>query len=69
MKKTKSLSNNKMKAVLFVVFALLVLTGVGIGFGRQGFDGHVYRAGAMALAADDTAAEEPSVMWCWKRKS
>lgn len=59
MKKTKILSH-KMKAVMLVAFALLLLTGLGIGFGRQGFDGQAYRAGVTALAADETPAEEES---------
>lgn len=54
MKKTRFLSP-KMKAVALVVFAMLVLTGLGIGFGRQVFDGQAYRAGATALAADKAA--------------
>lgn len=54
MKKTRFLSPKK-KAVALVVFALLVLTGLGIGFGRQVFDGQAYRAGATALAADKAA--------------
>ena len=59
MKRTKILSR-KMKAVMLVAFALLLLTGLGIGFGRQGFDGQAYRAGATALAADATTPEETS---------
>ena len=55
--KTKKILSHKRKAILFVAFALLMLTGLGIGFGRQGFDGQTYRAGAMALAADEPVAE------------
>lgn len=57
MKRTRFLSP-KMKAVMFVAFAMLVLTGLGIGFGRQGFDGQAYRAGATALAADEAVEVE-----------
>jgi len=60
MKKTKFLSP-KMKAVMSVVFAMLVLTGLGIAFGRQGFDGQAHRAGAMALAADEAVLAETTV--------
>ena len=60
MKRTKFLSP-KMKAVMFVVFTVLVLTGLGIGFGRQGWSGQAYRAGATALAADEAAEIEMPV--------
>lgn len=60
MKRTKFLSP-KMKAVMFVVFTVLVLTGLGIGFGRQGWSGQAYRAGATALAADEAAGIEMPV--------
>ena len=60
MKKTRFLSPKK-KAVALVVFALLVLTGLGIGFGRQAFDGQAYRAGATALAADEVTEVEMPV--------
>lgn len=55
MKKTRSFSHNKKKTVLFVVMALLLLTGVGIGFGRPGWNGETYRAGVTALAANEVA--------------
>ena len=60
MKRTKFLSP-KMKAVMFVVFTVLVLTGLGIGFGRQGWNGQAYRAGATALAADEAVEIEMPV--------
>lgn len=60
MKRTKFLSP-KMKAVMFVVSTVLVLTGLGIGFGRQGWSGQAYRAGATALAADEAVEIEMSV--------
>ena len=60
MKRTKFLSP-KMKAVMFVVFTVLVLNGLGIGFGRQGWSGQAYRAGATALAADEAAEIEMPV--------
>lgn len=56
MKKTRILSH-KMKAVMLVTFALLLLAGLGIGFGRQVWNGQAYRAGATALAADGTGVE------------
>jgi len=57
MKKTRFLSP-KMKAVMFVAFAMLLLTGLGIGFGRQVWDGQDYIAGATALAANEAAEVE-----------
>lgn len=60
MKKTRFLSP-KMKAAMLVAFAMLLLTGLGIGFGRQGWNGRVHRAGAMALAADKAAEDEMPV--------
>lgn len=60
MKRTKFLSP-KMKAVMFVMFTVLALAGLGIGFGKQGWNGQAYRAGATALAADEAAGIEMPV--------
>lgn len=57
MKKTTILSH-KMKAVMFVTVALLLLAGLGIGFGRQSWNGQTYRAGATALAAEGPVEDE-----------
>lgn len=49
----------KRKTAAMVVVALLLLTGLGIGFGRQVWNGQTYDAGAKAFAAEeDTVAEE-----------
>ena len=60
MKKMKFLSP-KMKAAMLVMFTMLLLTGLGIGFGRQGWNGQAHRAGAMALEADETVEVETAV--------
>lgn len=60
MKKTRILSH-KMKVAVTVTFALLLLTGLGIAFGRQVFDGQAYRGGTTALAAKEPATEEAPV--------
>jgi len=56
--KDKKLFLRKVTAVAFVVFALLVLTGVGIGFGRQVWNGQAYRADAKAMAAGENGQTE-----------
>ena len=48
----------KGKTAVIVLAALLVLAGVGIGFGRQVWNGQGYGAGAKALAAEEIAAEQ-----------
>ena len=48
----------KRKTAVIVFVALLVLAGVGIGFGRQVWNGQSYGAGAKALAAEEMAAEQ-----------
>ena len=48
----------KGKTAVIVLAALLVLAGVGIGFGRQVWNGQSYGAGAKALAAEEYAAEQ-----------
>ncbi len=60
MKRTRFLSP-KMKTAMFVAFAMLVLTGLGIGFGRQVWDGQDYTAGATALAANEAVGMEMPV--------
>ena len=48
----------KGKTAAIVAVALLLLAGLGIGFGRQVWNGHAYGAGAKALAAEEIAAEQ-----------
>ncbi len=60
MKQTRFLSP-KMKTAMFVAFAMLVLAGLGIGFGRQVWDGQDYTAGATALAANEAVEAEMPV--------
>ncbi len=50
---------DKVKAILLVTAALVVLAGVGIGFGRQVWNGRDYDAGAKASAAYELQ-DEPS---------
>ena len=48
----------KMKTAAIVAVTLLVLAGLGIGFGRQVWNGQAYDAGAKALAAEEYAIEQ-----------
>ncbi len=48
----------KRKTAAMVVIALLLLTGLGIGFGRQVWNGQTYDAGAKAFAAEEYAVVE-----------
>ncbi len=48
----------KRKTAAMVVITLLLLTGLGIGFGRQVWNGQTYDAGAKAFAAEEYAVEE-----------
>lgn len=48
----------KGKTAAIVIVAVLVLAGLGIGFGRQVWNGQAYDAGAKALAAEENAAEQ-----------
>lgn len=59
--KENNLFLRKVKDVMLVVGALLVLTGIGIGFGRQVWDGQTYGAGAKALAANEEEKEKKAV--------
>jgi len=49
--KNENLFLRKVKNVILVVMSLLLLAGLGIGFGRQGFVGQVHNVGTKALAA------------------
>lgn len=59
--KENNLFLRKVKNVILVVGALLILTGIGIGFGRQVWDGQTYGAGAKALAANEEEKEKKAV--------
>lgn len=48
----------KGKTAVIVAVALLLVAGLGIGFGRQVWNGQVYGAGAKALAAEENAVEQ-----------
>lgn len=48
----------KGKTAAIVAVALLMLAGLGIGFGRQVWNGQAYDAGAKALAAEEYATEQ-----------
>ncbi len=48
----------KGKTAVIVAVALLLLAGLGIGFGRQVWNGQAYDAGAKALAAEEEYATE-----------
>ncbi len=52
---------DKVKAILLVTAALVVLAGVGIGFGRQVWNGRDYDAGAKASAAYELQDEQSDV--------
>ena len=56
--KDKKLFLRKVKAVIFVAVAMLLLAGLGIGFGRQVWNGQAYGAGAKALAAGENESEQ-----------
>lgn len=56
--KDKKLFLRKVKAVTFVVVAMLLIAGLGIGFGRQVWNGQAYGAGAKALAAGENESEQ-----------
>ena len=59
--KENNLFLRKVKNVILVVGALLILTGIGIGFGRQVWDGQTYGAGGKALAANEEEKEKKAV--------
>lgn len=48
----------KGKTAVIVAVAVLLLAGLGIGFGRQVWNGQAYGAGAKALAAEENAVEQ-----------
>ncbi len=48
----------KGKTAAIVIVAMLLLAGLGIGFGRQVWNGQAYDAGAKALAAEEYAVEQ-----------
>ncbi len=48
----------KVKTAAIVAVTLLVLAGLGIGFGRQVWNGQAYDAGAKALAAEEYVTEQ-----------
>lgn len=47
----------KGKTAVVVIAALMLLAGLGIGFGRQVWNGQTYDAGAKALAAEEYVTE------------
>ena len=56
--KDKKLFLRKVKAVTLVAVAMLLIAGLGIGFGRQVWNGQAYGAGAKALAAGENESEQ-----------
>ena len=59
--KENNLFLRKVKDVMLVTTALFVLTVLGIGFGRQVWDGQAYKAGAKAAAAKEEEKEKKAV--------
>ncbi len=59
--KDKKIFLRKVKTAVFVTFALLLLAGIGIGYGRQVWNGQAYGAGAKALAANEETEAKKTV--------